>query len=92
LRQFSGDTADFKLFTPGARMDVFPHRARQIGESLRSLSIPVAVISSIELVERREEGELRVYRYMLSDVGTTLFCTITLTKGDKIADVQVRAE
>jgi len=92
LRQFSKDTADFKLFTPEARADVFPHRVKQIGESLNALSLPVAIISSIDLLERKEEGELRVFRYALSDLGKTLFCTIKLTKDDKIADVQLQAE
>ncbi|HKY27866.1 MAG TPA: serine hydrolase domain-containing protein [Pyrinomonadaceae bacterium] len=93
LRQFSTGTADFKLFTAGARVAVFPQRATQIGDSLNSLSLAVAVISSsLDLVDRREEGDLRVYRYVLTDIGRTLFCTIKLTKDDKIADLQLRED
>jgi CubicO group peptidase (beta-lactamase class C family) len=93
LRQFSAGTADFKLFTAGARAGVFPRRAEQIGESLNGLSLPVAVISSsLDLIERREEGGLRVYRYTLTDLGKTFFCTIKLTREDKIADLQLREE
>ena len=93
LRQFSAGTADFKLFTAGARAGIFPRRAEQIGESLNALSLPVAVISSgLDLTGRSEEGDLRVYRYTLTDLGKTLFCTIKLTKEDKIADLQLREE
>lgn len=93
LRQFSTDTADFKLFTAGARAAIFPRRAQLIGESLKTLSLPVAVISSsLDLIEREAEGDLRVYRYMLTDLGKTLFCTVRLTKDDKIADLQLREE
>jgi CubicO group peptidase (beta-lactamase class C family) len=93
LRQFSTDTADFKLFTAEARAGVFPRRAIQTGESLQSLSLPVAVIySSLDLVERSEEGGLRVYRYTLTDLGKTLSCTVKLTKDGKIADLLLREE
>lgn len=89
LRQFSQETADFKLFTPEARADVFPQRARQISERLSTLSLPIAIISSAALVERKEEGGLRAYRYVLTDLGVTLFCTFKLTKDDKIADIDL---
>ena len=93
LRQFSTDTADFKLFTAGARAALFPRRAEQAGESLKSLSLPVAVIySSLDLVERSEDGGLRVYRYTLTDLGKTLSCTVKLTTDDKIADLQLGEE
>lgn len=93
LREFSAGTADFKLFTAGARAGLFPQRAERIGDSLNALSLPVAVISaSLDLVERREEGDLRVYRYVLIDIGKTLFCTVKLTKDDKIADLQLDEE
>ena len=53
------------------------------------VSLPVAIIYTNELIERREENGLRIYRYALNDVGTSLFCTVKLTKDDKIADIQV---
>lgn len=93
LRQFSRDTADFKLFTAEARARVFPQRAAQITNSLNTLSLPVAVISSsLDLVGRGEEGDLRVYRYILTDLGRTFFCTIKLTKDGGIDDLQLRDE
>ena len=92
LRQISRDTADFKLFTPAARADVFPRRAREIRESLNTLSLPVANISSMDLIERKDEGEIRVYRYAINDLGKTLICTVRLTKDDRIAGLELRPE
>jgi len=92
LLQFAKGAADPNLFTPEARAEIFPDRAVQIGKRLNLLSIPIAIIYSSELTERRGENGLRVYHYMLNDVGTTLFCTVKLTKDDKIASLQVRSE
>ena len=92
LRQFSQGMVDFKLFTPAASAAMLPQRVGHISESLNSLSLPAAVISSIELVSRREEGEFRAYRYLLIDISQTLICTIKLTKDDKIADLQVQPD
>ena len=89
LRQFSQGTVDFKLFTPGARAAMLPQTVSQNSESLNSLSLPAAVISSLELVSRKEKGELRVYRYLIIDLSQTLICTIELTRDDKIAGLQV---
>jgi hypothetical protein len=53
------------------------------------LSLPIAIIYTDELIERREENGLRVYRYAINDLGTTLFRTLKLTKDDKIAGFQL---
>lgn len=92
LLQFAKGAADPNLFTSEARAEIFPDRAKQIGESLNSLSLPIAIIYTSELIERTEENGLRVYRYMLNDLGTTLFCTVKLMKDDKIVSLQVRSE
>ena len=68
---------------------MFPRRAKQIGELLGSLSLPVAIIHLSELVERRDESGLRVYRYLLTDIGKTLSCTVKLTKDEKIAGLEL---
>ncbi len=90
--QFAKGAADSELFTPEARTEIFPDRAKQFGESLNLLSLPIAVIYTNELIERREENDLRVYRYFLNDMTKTLSCTVKLTKDDKIADFQLQAE
>ncbi|HVE55334.1 MAG TPA: serine hydrolase domain-containing protein [Pyrinomonadaceae bacterium] len=89
LLQFSKSAADLNLFTPEAAAEIFPARAKQIGEKLTSLSIPVAVIYTNELIERRAEDNFRVYRYFLNDVTRTFSCTVKLTKDGKIADFQL---
>jgi len=92
LLQFARGKADAELFTAEARAKTFPARAAQIGESLNSLSLPIAVIYTNELVERRDENNLRVYRYLLNDMTRSLSCTVKLTKDEKIADFQLREE
>jgi hypothetical protein len=89
LLQLARGSASLELFTAEFRANEFPVRARQLGETLNSLSLPVAVIHLSELVERRAENNLRVYRYLLIDIGKTLWCTVKLTKDDKIADLEI---
>jgi hypothetical protein len=76
LAQLADGRADRELFTAEARGTFFPDGAERIGE----------------LVERREEGGLRVYRYALTDLEATLYRTVAVTKGDKIARLAVSAE
>jgi CubicO group peptidase (beta-lactamase class C family) len=90
LLQFARGTADSNLFTPAARARIFPGRAKQIGEELNLLSIPIAVIYTNELIERREEGGFRRYRYFLNDLTRTFSCTVKLTRDDKIADFELK--
>jgi CubicO group peptidase (beta-lactamase class C family) len=92
LLQFGKGTTNAELFTPEARAKIFPDQAKHIGEMLSSLSLPMAIIYTNELIERREENGLRVYRYALNDLGATFFCTIKLTQDDKIADLRLAAE
>lgn len=89
LLQFARNAADPGLFTTEAQARIFPAQAKQIGESLNALSLPIAIIHTNALIERRQESGLRIYRYVLNDLGTTLFCTIKLTKEKKIAVLQL---
>lgn len=90
LLQFSRSTADSNLFTSEAKNAIFPTRAQQISEKLNLFSLPIAIISTNELIERREEGNFRVYRYFLNDLTRSFSCTVKLTKDDKIADFQLK--
>ena len=92
LLQFARGKADPDLFTPEARAKIFPDQANQIGESLNSLGLPIALIYTNELIERREEKGLRIYRYVMTDLGTTLFSSVSLTKDEKIASLQLSLE
>lgn len=92
LLQFARGTANPDLFTPEARANIFPDRAKQLGETLNSLSLPVAIIYTNELIGRREENGLRVYRYAMIDLGKTVFANVALTKENKIASLQLSLE
>lgn len=93
LLQFSKGKADAELFTPEAQKKILSRNdAKQISEKLNSLSLPVAVIYTNELIERREENGYRVYRYLLNDVTQTLSTTVKMTKDDKIAVIELREE
>jgi len=92
LLQFARGAADPNLFTPEARAKIFPNEAKQMGKILNSLSLAIAIIYTSELIERREENGLRIYRYLLNDLGKSLFCTVKLKTDDKIASLQLSAE
>ena len=89
LLQLARGNANPEAFTAEFRANDFPVRAKQLGETLNSLSLPVAVIHLGELVERRDENDRRVYRYLMTDLGQTLVCTVALTKDDKIAALEI---
>ena len=67
-------------------------KPNKLAKALNSLSLPIAIIYTNELIERREENDLRIYRYALNDIGATLFCTVSLTRDDKVADLQLSLE
>jgi len=92
LLKLARGTADPNSFKPEAWAKLSPDQKKQIGERLNSLSLPVAIIYTNELIERREENGLRIYRYAMNDLGTTLFCTVGLSKDDKIASLQLSSE
>lgn len=89
LLQLSKGEAAPDLFTPELQAELFPQRAQQLGKTLSSLSLPIAVIHMGELVERRDENNLRVYRYLLNDFARTLSCTMKLTRDEKIAGIEL---
>jgi len=86
LMQLAMDKVDEHLFTPDVRATI---PAKGIRESLNAFSLPAAIIHSSELVERRTENNLRVFRYLLTDIGRSLSCTVKLTPDDKIAALEV---
>ena len=91
LLQLANDKINKDLFTPELQARLSPTGARKLGDTLNSLSLPVAVIHLGELLERRDEDNLRVYKYVLTDIGQTLVCTLKLTTNDKIAEITALA-
>lgn len=89
LMQLTTSKPNANLFTPEFGAQLFPARANQIGELLRALTLPAAIVNSSELLERREQNNQRTYRYLLTDMARTLECTATLTTDDKIAALEL---
>ncbi|HEV8429799.1 MAG TPA: serine hydrolase domain-containing protein [Pyrinomonadaceae bacterium] len=65
-------------------------KSNQTARNLKSFSLPVAIIHSSELIERKTENNLRVYRYLLTDIGHSAICTVKLTPDDKLASVELK--
>jgi CubicO group peptidase (beta-lactamase class C family) len=86
LQDLVKGTADPNLFTKEARDAIFPDRAREAGEFLKSLG----AMNKIQLIDRRDEGALRLYRYQLIFPETKVMIGMSLTKDNKIAGLQMR--
>ena len=84
LLQLAQGKANSDSFSPAAVSSMFPQKAKAVGSLLNTLSLPIALIFTNELVEKKEENGLRVYRYAFNDIGKTIFCTVKLTSTNKI--------
>jgi hypothetical protein len=80
---------DEQLFTADSRAVLMGNQGKEIQRSLNAFSLPVAIIHTSELVERRTENNARVYRYLLTDIGRSLLCTIKLTSDDKVSSIEL---
>lgn len=89
LMQISRGNPDPDLLTLEFRNALSSERVRSLRARINSLSLPVAIVHLSELVERRDEGDLRVYRYHLTDLGKTLSYTVSLTRDGKIAGLEL---
>lgn len=62
---------------------------KEIAESLNAFSLPAAIIHSSEVIERKSENNLRVNRFLLTDIGRSAICTVKLTPDGKIASLEI---
>jgi hypothetical protein len=62
---------------------------KTIAHDLKAFSLPVAIIHSSELIERKSENNLRIYRYLLTDIGRSAICTVKLTAHDEIVSIEL---
>jgi len=85
LLQLAGNSFDKDLATAQLASELTPARVKELAFTLNSLTLPIAIVHSEELVDRRDENDLRVYRYLFNDIPKTLSMTIKFTKDDKIA-------
>ena len=74
-----------------ALMQILMHsdENKEVAQSLNAFTLPAAIIHSSELIERKTENDLRVYRYLLTDIGRSAICTVKLTPDDKIASIEL---
>jgi hypothetical protein len=79
---------DDQLFTADSRAVLLGAEGSKMRQRLNAFSLPVAIIHSSELVERKNENNLRVYRYLLTDIGSSLSCTVKLTPDDKVSSIE----
>jgi CubicO group peptidase (beta-lactamase class C family) len=90
LLEISRSKARPESFSVAGRADIFPEKIKQVERTLRSLSIPIAVIFSSELLDRSENSGMRKYRFLLSDVTKSFICTATLNASDEIAELDLK--
>ena len=87
LRQLDAGVPDPALFTPEAVLSA--DRVRVLRERLASLSLPPALIASIDLLARSEAGGERTYRYALTDIAATEVFTLRLAPDGRIAGLDL---
>jgi hypothetical protein len=87
--QVATSKPDEQLFTPDYRAAILGDEGKRIALSLNAFSLPVAIIHSSELIEQRTANNRRLYRYLLTDIGSSLSLTVQLTPDNKIASLKV---
>lgn len=81
MRHLADGTAEGAEFTPAGRAAFFPATAKMFGGYLKPLGGP----EKVELVERTDTAEGRLYRWEFSYKTVTLLVSATLNKEGKIA-------
>ena len=89
LLQISRGNAKQASFSLDALPVIFPQKIRELERTLRSLSIPIAVIFTSDVIERREKGSVTTYRYLLSDVTKSFISTIRLNPKGEITALDI---
>lgn len=89
LLRLTTRTADEELFTPEFRKVIVAEQGARLESSLNAFSLPIANIYTSELVEKRIEGDVRVYRYLLTDMDRSAVSTVKVTKDNKVASITV---
>ena len=89
LMQVALRKLDDQLFTSDCRAAMLGSEGAPVAQSLNAFSLPVAIIHSSELIEQKIENDRRLYRYLLTDIGSSLSLTVKLTSDNKIASIQM---
>ena len=88
LQEIAEGKAKPEQFTEELRRRLFPEEMQGATEALKEWG----ELKSLELLERKEEGERRNYRYRATFKETTAAISIGLAKDDKIARLDFSAE
>jgi len=83
VQKLSEGTSDPNSFTTELHGEIFPARAERVARLLKSLG----TLNKLELVERGEKGNFRVYGYQLTFQNGSRFLKMSLTKESKIAEI-----
>jgi len=89
LMQIIDGSVSAEQFTNGATAQLFRSKILQVRDQLRSLSIPVAVIHTSELISSDTTSDSRSDRHLLSDVLRSLVLTIEFAADGKISDLRL---
>jgi CubicO group peptidase (beta-lactamase class C family) len=89
LRQLAARAPDRALFTPEAGAALGPDRVEALAARLEGLTLPPAMIGTIDLVERSEQAGLRTYRYSLTDLDATDVFSMRLTTDGTVAGLDL---
>jgi CubicO group peptidase (beta-lactamase class C family) len=88
LQGFAEGTPDPNLFAPETKAVMFPDRAKAFGENLKSHG----ALNEIQLVERKDINDRRIYRYRLIYKDAVLLFSMSLNKEGKIGGFGVQPE
>ena len=89
LKKIGDGQAEPGAFTEDARKQLFPDRVKSFQATLEDFGFP----KSVDLLERKEEGGVRSYRYRLTfDNGLVVNLALKLTKDDKIDELKTERE
>jgi CubicO group peptidase (beta-lactamase class C family) len=91
LRQLAAGTVDPELVTVDD-LAPSPRTLQAMRTRLEGLSLPPAHIASLELLGRADDGELRIYRYALTDITSTTIFKLTLAKDGKVVGMSLAGE
>jgi hypothetical protein len=83
VQKIAEERSDPNSFTTELRGEIFPTRAERVARVLKSLG----TLNKLELVERSEKGDYRVYGYQLTFQNGSRFLKMSLTKESKIAEI-----
>ncbi len=81
LQEIAEGKTKQEQFTEELSRELFPTEMQEAGATLK----PLGELKTLELMERTDEGERRIYRYRATFQETTILVWIELTKDNKVA-------